>query len=87
MRHGSEVTLSDMQRFDKLWHPNAIVWASDFIREIAIEWINYSYGIRITKPQRNNDAYGYTTNDEPLELVSSLEEYVSIYYPNNDQIS
>lgn len=87
MRHGSKLSEEDQKRFDQLWHLNAIVWASDFIREIAIKWINYSYKIRIIKPQRNNDAYGYTAKGEPLKLISPLEQYISIHYPNDVQIN
>ena len=82
MRHGNKVTKNGQERFDELYDLNAIIWASDFIREIAIEWINYSYGIKIRNPQRNNDAYICTTNNEPLKLISPLEEYEEKHYLN-----
>ncbi|MBY0281354.1 MAG: hypothetical protein K2W94_04265 [Alphaproteobacteria bacterium] len=83
MRHGEELSQEDRKKIKHLVHPGAIEWAFDFIRDLAMKWLDYLYKIKIVKPTRNNDAYGYNLSGEPLELISLVEEYEAKHYPSN----
>lgn len=82
MRHGAELTSQDTKKFNKLYNcPGAIVWASDFIRELAIKWMDYKYNIKIIKPRYDNSPLGFHENGEPMVPISKLEAYESKHYP------
>jgi hypothetical protein len=81
MRHGEKIKQQGVEKFNKLYeHPGALVWASDFIRELTIKWIYYKHNIKIVKPTRDNSAYGFYESGEPLGLISTLEEYEAKHY-------
>ena len=83
MRHGTELSLIERKKIEHLAHPSAIVWAFDFIRDLAIRWLDYLYKIKIVKPTPNKSAYGCTEDGEPF--LSDLEEYEAKHYPSNSR--
>lgn len=80
MRHGTEVKRPDA--FNRLYeYPEALIWASNFIRDLTIKWIDYKHKFKIVKPYRDNGAYGFHENGEPLVVTSALEKYEAKHYP------
>jgi|GEM_PF-5416803 len=82
MRHGEKIDPQGIKKFNKLYeNPGALVWASDFIRELVIKWIDYKHNIKIVKPYRDKSPYGFYENGEPIVSTSVLEEYEAKHYP------